>query len=167
MILAYTGSTLTWIDYSNGAIFHSHLWWCFLTQQCVQRCSCTCCGTLSDFALQCHLPIALAFGRGAEAKTSKGFPIQYRLLIALAFEKSAEAKLSKGVPLQCYLLIALAFERGTVTKLSGAFRSSVKRLPVYYYMYARYIQLLETEGKGNNNLQKDLVSIVSQLGTKF
>ena len=153
MILAYSGSAFTWFDYCNHATFHSYQWWYLLTQQYVQRSTCACCGTLSGVSLQqYHLPIALAFGRSAVVKPTRGFPRQYRLLIALAFERGAGAKLprgfplevclfialsfergavaklSRGVPLQCCLLIALTFERGAVAKLSGAFRLSVKRL---------------------------------------
>ena len=71
MILEYTGSTLAWFNYSNYATFLPHLWWYLLTQQYVQRCTCACCGTLSDFSLQYHLPIALAFGRVAVVKLSR------------------------------------------------------------------------------------------------
>ena len=46
---AYTSSALTWFDYSNCATFHPYLWWYLLTQQYVQRCTCACYGTLSDF----------------------------------------------------------------------------------------------------------------------
>ena len=67
----------------------------FLTQQYVQRCTCACCGTLSGFPLQYHLPIALAFGRGAMAKPSIGFPLQYCLFIALAFGRGAVVRLSR------------------------------------------------------------------------
>ena len=41
------------------------------------------------------LPIALAFGRGAVAKPSRGFSLQYRLLIALAFERGTVVRLSR------------------------------------------------------------------------
>ena len=64
-------------------------------QKHVQPCTCVCCGTLSGFPLQHHLPIALAFGRGAVAKPSRDFPLQYRLFIALAFERGAVARLSR------------------------------------------------------------------------
>ena len=45
------------------------------------------------FSIQYHLPIALAFGRGAAAKPSRGFPLQYHLFIALAFERRTVARL--------------------------------------------------------------------------
>ena len=64
------------------------------------------------------LSIALAFGRSAVAKPSRGFPLQYRLLIVLAFERGTRVKLSRGFPLQYRQLIALAFERCAVVKLS-------------------------------------------------
>ena len=145
MILAYTGSPLTWFNYSNYATFYPHLWWYLLTQQYVQRCTCACCGTLSGFSLQYHLSIALAFGRGAVAKPSRSFPLQYRLLIALAFERGAGAKLSRGVPLQYRLLIALAFEKGALAKLyrhNEAYHLSVKRLS---RVNSQFVSLFESK----------------------
>ena len=126
-----TNSVLTWFDYSNYTTFHPHLWWYLLAQQYIQRCTCTCCGTISGFSQQYHLPIALAFERGAVAKPSRDFPLQHHLLVALAFERGAGATLSRGFPLQHRLLVALAFERGAVAKLSRhnqAHHSPVKRL---------------------------------------
>ena len=67
----------------------------YLPQEYVQRCTCVCCGTLSGFPLQYHLPVALAFDRGAAAKPSRDFLLPYRLLIVLAFERGAVVRLSR------------------------------------------------------------------------
>ena len=117
----HNGAALTWFNNNNYAISYIFLWWYLLTQQYVQRCTCACCGTLSGFPLQYHLPIALAFGRGTVAKPFRDFPLQYRLLITLAFERGAGTKLSRGFLLQNFLHIALVFERGAMAKVSRGF----------------------------------------------
>ena len=71
-------------------------------------------------SIQYHLPITLAFGRGAVAKPSinRGLWLQYRLLITLAFKRGAGAKLSRRFPLQYDRSFALSFKRGALAILS-------------------------------------------------
>ena len=76
-ILAYTGSGLTWFDYSNYATFHPHLWRYLSTQQYVQRYACL-------YVLRYPIRLSAttvsptyraAFARGAVAKPSRDFSL--------------------------------------------------------------------------------------------